>query len=104
MKEITVSYSPNIGISANHSERGKNAEPDSLTDCPPQTVVIVQDHNPDRRQVIAQLIKSCGATIRELQAFEITRVECLPCQSVALVALGNCSSQDERSFSAIRAL
>ena len=31
-------------------------------------------------------------------------MECSPCQSVALVALGNCSAQDASSFSAIRAL
>lgn len=98
-----MSHSPNIGIPGKQAGRGKDSEQGKTIDWS-QTVVVVLDQNPDRRQLIGQLIESCGATSREILASEADRVECPRRHSVALVALGNCSSQDGSSFSAIRAL
>ncbi len=99
-----MSLSPNIGIPAKQSERPKDSDHDLPTDCAPQTVVILLDQNPDRRQIIGQLINSCGATTRGLEASEVNLVDSSPHQGVALVALGNCPSLEATSFNAIRAL
>ena len=99
-----MSHSPNIGISATRSERGIDSKQDNPIDTSTPTVVILRDQNPDRRQMIGQLVRSCGASARELHGSEAGCVEWSPRQSVALVALGNRSSMDAGSFSEIREL
>jgi len=67
--------------------------------------VLLWDREPDRKQLIIQTVKSCGGVPRELPAGQLDQVECSTNQYVALVALGNNSSQDDpSSFNAIRAL
>ena len=100
-----MSHSPNIVIPGTQTTREKDSPHKTNTiDYSSQSVLILRDQNPIRRQMIEQLIKSCGAIPRELQVSEVDQVEYSLRQSVALVALGNRSSQDASSFNAIRAL
>jgi len=99
-----VSLSPSIGIPETNSRRGKRSNQDRPIDSSHHTVAILRDQNADRQQVITQLINSCGGITREFHDSEVNRLEYSHRQSVALVALGNCSFENAETFSVIREL
>ena len=67
----------------------------------PAPVVVVRDENADRREIISQLITSCGATALEMPAHdELERDR----QSVAVIALGSDGHPDETTLAVIRGL
>ena len=65
-------------------------------------VVILWDQSPDRRRIVTRLVSSLGATTCEPAVDGLNRTERAPKQTVALVALGTTSSQQENSLSVIR--
>ena len=63
-------------------------------------VVILWDHNPDRRLIVTRLINSLGATTCEPAVDAATRTK----QTVALVALGSSPAQEQNSLAIVRSL
>ena len=99
-KEITVSHSPNIGISATQSERGRDSAQEKPIDCSPQTVVVLRD----KTRPTANIVTNQFAEQRHANyMLPSGTLECSPRESWRLRS-GNGSSQDASSFSAIRAL
>jgi transcriptional regulator with GAF, ATPase, and Fis domain len=66
--------------------------------------VILWDPNTDRRQTVISLIDSLGATTCEISTGSLDSIEREFSHNVALVALGNSSSQQENSLAFMRAL
>jgi transcriptional regulator with GAF, ATPase, and Fis domain len=99
-----VLHSPNSGTPLIESGRADNSERQKPQNYPPQAVILVCDPNAARRNSIATLVQSCGATLKEIPNSDLDRVERSSRQNVALVALGSSSAPESNSFAAIRLL
>ena len=81
-------------------DSGTDARTDSFS-----VTVILWDRDQERLQLVAQIVKSCGANPREIkETSDLVGLECSLPHSVALVALGESTDPGAPSFGVIQAL
>jgi transcriptional regulator with GAF, ATPase, and Fis domain len=91
-------------VSPELSQNSQRPPHEKLLDDGRTPVVVVRDENADRREVISQLITSCGATALVVQdAAELDGLDRVR-QSVAVIALGRDRHPNETSLAVIREL
>ena len=97
-------HSPTSGSPSDQSGRADNSGRKQSRNYPPQTVLLVCDPHRARRDLIATVVESCGATLKEIDTASVQHIDRDSRQNVSLVALGASSSPESSSFSVIELL